>query len=139
MFIPFTLGLICGLTLAAGLWLLRDRLLSPMGDDEGYLLAAARAANGRLLLRRDQASSGASLLLLKEFPNPRRIENRGQIKTLLDRKLLEPDPSGIPDRYVLTQAGQKRAERLPVFPLELVRQGSWFNSVSKPVKRMLKR
>jgi len=139
MFIPFTLGLLCGLAFAGGLWLFRGSFQSSLGDDESYFLAAARAANGRLILRRDRAASGAPLLILKEFPNPRRIENRGQIKALLARKLLAPDPAGIPDRYVLTQAGQKRAERLPVFPLEVVRQGSWFNSISRPVRRMIKK
>lgn len=136
MFVSFTIGLLCGLSLGAVPWVLQRHGSLFLGEDEKYLLAAARAANGRLILRHD--ASGPSLLLLKEYPNPRRMEDQGQIQRLIDRKLLAEDPSGTPDRYVLTSAGRKASERLPEFPLQPVRQGSWFNSLSTPVRRMRK-
>ncbi|MBK8791864.1 MAG: hypothetical protein IPN59_01705 [Holophaga sp.] len=139
MLISFTLGCLCGLAMGIGGCLLKGRLHNPLGEDEKYLLAAARAANGRLILRQEKASSGTPLLLLKEYPNPRRMEAHGQIDQLLKRKLLIPDPSGIPDRYQLTPAGRQRSEQLPEFPLQPVRQGSWFNSISRPPQRFVRR
>lgn len=136
MLIPFFLGFLCGLLASVIGWRLKDHFQLTLKDDEKYLLTASRAAKGRLILRREQALTGETLLLLKEFPNPRRMEDQGQVERLLARKLLVPDPSGVPDRYLLTPKGRKRCEGLPAFPLQLVRQGSWFNSISQPLRRV---
>lgn len=134
--IAFVLGLACGLSALGLAGLFRRGFRMPLGEDEKYLLAAARAAKGRLILKQD-GGSGSSLLLLKEFPNPRRIENTLQIETLLARKYLQPDASGIPGRYTLTTAGWALSQKLPEFPLQPVRSGAtWFNSISRRPLRL---
>ncbi len=135
----FILGFLCGASLLALRPLLSGGRLRPLGEDEKYLLAAAGAASGRLILRQETAPGGPPLLMLKEYPNPRRMESRDQVQQLLDRKLITPDHSGVPGRYVLTPTGWTRAKRLPEFPLRPVRQGSWFNSISRRPARALRR
>jgi hypothetical protein len=134
--LAFALGLLCGLSVP---WLrgaFRHGLRLPLGEDENYLLAAARAAKGRLILKLEAGSAPSSLLLLKEFPNPRRIENTLQIEKLLARNYIQPDPSGIAGRYVLTTRGWALSQKLPEFPLQPIRSGAtWFNSISRrPVR-----
>ena len=134
MFVSFFMGFLTGLSVGAGAWLLREHAPFGLKEDEKYLLAAAKAARGRLIIRRETASTGETLLLLKEFPNPRRIEDHQQIEKLLAMKFLVADPSGLPGRYTLTKVGAKRSDRLPDFPLQPVRAGSWFNSISRPLR-----
>jgi len=136
VFVSFLLGLACGLAIVSLRSLFRNGFHLPLGEDEKYLLAAARAASGRLILKQDSGTSGTSILLLKEFPNPRRIENTLQIEKLLARKFIQADASGVPGRYTLTPAGMKCSRTLPDFPLQPVRPGSsWFNSISRrPVR-----
>jgi len=139
VFVAFLLGFACGLSLLGVRALLKRGIRLPLGEDEKYLLAAARAAKGRLILKLDSGNSRSSLLLLKEFPNPRRIENTLQIETLLSRKFIEPDSSGLPGRYVLTAAGWAQSKQLPEFPLQLSRQGAWFNSISRSIGRIARK
>ncbi|HEX9080628.1 MAG TPA: hypothetical protein VF768_00030 [Holophagaceae bacterium] len=134
----FVAGFACGLLAAAGGWHLHKGI-ARFSEDEKYLLAAARAARGRLILKQDQGPSGNPILLLKEFPNPRPIQDKGQISRLMDRRLLQADASGIPGRFVLTPEGWRRTQKLPEFPLPLIRQGSWFNSISRRPQRIARR
>lgn len=133
--LAFLLGLLCGLSLAlfrGGLEGLMLALKHPLGEDELYLLCAARAASGQLILMR---GAPGGRLILKEFEDPRLLENRGQIQRLLARRLIAPDPSGISERYVLTPAGWERLRRVPAPALKAVRRGNWFNSVSGRTRR----
>jgi hypothetical protein len=134
----FFVGFGCGLLAAWGGFHLRQQL-SRLGEDEKYLLAAARVARGRLIEKQDQGVSGTPILLLKEFPNPKPIQDKGQISRLVERHLLQADASGIPGRYALTPEGWRASEKLPEFPLPLVRQGSWFNSISRRPQRVVRR
>lgn len=136
MFISALAGFLAGLVVGALGWHWLGSRPRALKGDEAYLLAAAFAAEGRLRIRREAAPSGERLLLLKEFPNPRRMVDRGQVGRLLTLQLLAPDPSGLEDRYLLTAEGRRRAEALPPFPLPLTRPGSWFNSISKPRRRV---
>ncbi len=140
VFIAFLLGFFCGLSVLGLRAVFKNGFSLPLGEDEKYLLAAARAAEGHLVLRLDSGTSGTSLLLLKEFPNPRRLENTLQIETLLARKFLQPDVSGLPGQYTLTPLGWTRSQKLPAFPLQRLRPGaSWFNSVSLKSGRLGRR
>lgn len=136
MHIAALLGFALGLVLGGWLVHARNRRATSLKDDEAYLLAAAHAAGGRLRIRRDVAPSGERLLVLKEFPNPRRILDRGQIGRLLAHGNLIQDPSGHEDHYRLTPLGLQRAQALPPFPLPRLRTGAWFNSLSRTRRRI---
>jgi len=133
--VAFLLGVACGLLLPRLRTLLKGGLRMPLGEDEKYLLRAARAAKGRLILKQASGSSGSSLLLLKEFPDTRRLENTMQIEKLLARKFIQADDSGKPGRFVLTSKGWAQSKDLPEFPLQPIRQGAWFNSISRSLGR----
>lgn len=133
--VAFLSGLLCGLALAflrTGLGGLLLKLKHPLGEDELYLLCAARAANGRLILMK---GAPGGRLILREFEDAKPLENRGQIQRLLARQLIAPDPSGISERFILTPAGWNRIRKLPAPPLQIVRKGNWFNSVSGKQRR----
>lgn len=133
--LAFLLGVLCGLSLALGRSSFRGlmlRLKNPLGEDELYLLCAARLAAGRLILMK---GAPGGRLILKEFEDARPMENRGQIQRLLARQLIAPDPSGLSERFILTQAGWDRIRKLPAPPLQMVRKGNWFNSVSGKQRR----
>jgi len=137
--VVFLLGFSCGLV-AMGLWQhFRQGFTPLLGDDEKYLLAAARAANGRLILKEDRGMSGTPILLLKEFPNPRRIEDKGLLEKLVGRRLIQVDGSGAAGRYLLTARGWTCSQKLPEFPLQPIRPGSWFNSISRKPQRIVRR
>ena len=140
VFIAFLLGFVCGLSALGLRAVLKTGFHLPLGEDEKYLIAAARAAEGRLILTQGAGTSGTSLILLKEFPNPRRLENTLQVEKLLARKFIQPDGSGLPGHYTLTPAGSAQGRKLPDFPLKPLRPGaSWFNSVSRRSGRLARR
>jgi len=134
--VAFLVGVLCGLALRSLAPFLKGGFRLPLGEDEKYLLSAARAAKGRLILRQGRGSSSPSLLLLKEFPDTKRLENTMQIEKLLARKFIQPDDSGKSGRYVLTAKGWAQSKDLPEFPLQPIRQGAWFNSISRSLGRI---
>lgn len=135
----FILGFICGISILPLRTLLKNGFALSLSEDEKYLLSAARAANGRLILKQDQGTSGTPIILLKEFPNPRRIEAAGLIEKMVARKLIQLDISGVPGRYTLTSVGWARSQKLPDFPLQPIRPGSWFDSISRKPPRIGRR
>lgn len=110
-----------------------------LGEEEEFLLAAARAARGRLIFQLDPTSPSTLMLQLREFPLQRQLENLGQVEHLVAQGLVCLDKSGSPERYVLTPKGWSRAEKLPVLPMVAARQGPWYNSISPKPRRPKKR
>ena len=134
MIISFLAGLLLGLSallLKPLLKALGLRFRHPLGEDENFLLRAARTAGGRLIIRKEQSSTGTHVLVLKEFADAPRIEQLGQVECLLARELMIPDSSGVSGRYLLTPRGWARVKSLPALALPLRRSGPWFNSVSR--------
>ena len=134
MIIPFFVGFLLGLSVISFRPLFKAvslRLRHPLGEDEKYLLRAARTAGGRLIVRREQVASGTHELVLKEFSDAPKMENLGQLECLLARAMMIPDSSGVPGRYVLTSRGWARVKSLPTLALPLRRTGAWFNSISR--------
>ena len=128
--LSFLLGLAIGLSAAFLGTSLQDwkiRLRNPVGDDEKYLLAVARAAGGRLIVKEDP---GTPILALREVADPTRLVTRGQVDRLLNRSLLKRDASGLPGRYSLSPEGWAFVKHLPALPVEIRRAGNWFNSIS---------
>ena len=133
-------GVLCGLLAKACYPMVKDSLekvVYRLGEDEKYLLAAARIAQGRLLFASDPGSADPPLLQLKEFPQERPIENLGQVERLFAQGLIEVDDSGVSGRYVLTLKGWNRANKLPPLALVVCRQGDWFNSISRRPRKPL--
>lgn len=137
--LAFILGFISGTSILGLRKLLKNGFVLSLSEDERYLLSAARAANGRLILKQDRGTSGTPIILLKEFPNPRRIEATGLIEKMMDRKLIQLDISGVAGRFTLTSLGWMKSEKLPEFPLQPIRPGSWFDSVSRKPHRVVRR
>lgn len=129
----FLAGLLVGLS-AVFCRPLIDRLLlrlrHPLGEDEQYLLRAARTGGGRLIFRKDALTAVPPQLVLREFPEAKAMACHGQVECLLARKLVEADGSGVAGRYHLTSEGWATVKPLPALPLALKRTGNWFNSVS---------
>lgn len=138
--LSFAGGVLCGIAARACWPWLRaaaGKLRFRLSEDEKYLLAAARTAQGRLIFGTDPASADTTVLLLKEFTQHRSMENRGQVEGLLSRELIEVDDTGVPGRYVLTPKGWNRANKLPPLALVVSRQGDWFNSISRRPKKAM--
>jgi hypothetical protein len=134
-------GFLFGLAARACFPMVKDSLekvFFRLGEDEKYLLAAARTAQGRLLFGSDPGSADTPLLQLKEFTQQRQIENLGQVERLFSQGLIEVDDSGVSGRYVLTLKGWKRANKLPPLALVVSRQGDWFNSISRRPRKPIK-
>jgi hypothetical protein len=136
--LTFILGLACGLALS-GLGLspkaLRVRLRNRLGEDEKYLLNVARAAGGRLIVREERVGAAPPTLRLREIPDHRVMESRGQMDRLQNRGLVKPDPSGLPGRHLMTPEGWDYVKGLTPLPVEVKRAGNWFNSISKRPRR----
>jgi len=140
--VPFCIGFLLGLGVVFFkplLKLIKLRMQYPLGEDEHYLLRAARTSGGRLIVRKETSSTGASIIVLKELPDAKRLDNTGQLECLAARNLIIPDSSGVAGRYVLTSQGWAKVKHLPALALPLRRTGAWFNSISRQVKPLSKR
>ena len=137
-FSTFLLGFVCGVAFASlgfSLPALLLRLRNPIGADERYLMNVARAAGGRLIIKEDPGESGQPMLRLLEVPDQKPMAGRGQVRHLLNRGLLKPDPSGMPSRYLLTSEGWDFLKRLRPLSVAIKRTGNWFNSISRRAPR----
>lgn len=142
MIVPFFIGFLLGLGVVFFKPLFKAiklRRQYPLGEDEHYLLRAARTSGGRLIVRKETSSSGTSVIVLKELPDARRLDNVGQLECLTARHLIIPDNSGVAGRFILTPQGWAKVKRLPALALPLRRTGAWFNSISRQVKPLSKR
>jgi len=131
--LSFVLGLLCGLCavfVGSSFKGWGVKLRNPLGVDEKYLLTAARAAGGRLIVR-EEPENGLILLRLREVPGHPRMEKKEQMEHLLNRDLLKPDPTGLPGRFLLTATGWAFVKHLPALPVEVKRAGNWYNSISR--------
>lgn len=137
-FMGFLVGLLCGLAaimFRSSLDGIVLRLRYPLGADERYLLCAARATGGRLILKTEEPGVAPAVILIRDLPGHRYLQRRDQLERLLKRGLLAPDPSGIPGRFMLTPPGWAVIKKLPPLPMEGNSRGSWFNSVSRKAVR----
>jgi len=135
--LSFFSGLLVGLSaafLGTSLKGWRIRLHNPVGEEEKYLLAVARAAGGRLIAKEERAGA-EPLLILREVIDQRRLIAKGQMDRLLNRGLLNRDASGLPGRYTLSPEGWAFMKKVPPMDVEVRRAGNWFNSISGRRKR----
>jgi len=132
--LAFLIGLLLGISVIFIKPILKTQVLRirhPLGEDEKYLLRAARTAGGRLIVRKELTSKGAYALVLKEFSDAPKMDYTGQVECLLARELMIPDSSGVAGRYIMTPHGWARVKSLPALVLPLRRTGAWFNSISR--------
>lgn len=138
----FLVGFLGGLT-AVGLWhagaVVIQAVRNRLGEDEIYLLNAARAAGGRLIFRYSPTAATTTTLQLKEFAQHRPMDNRGQVDRLVQLGYLVGDESGVAGRFHLTPQGWARVQKLPHIPLVAARQGAWYDSISRRPARPMRR